>query len=58
MMATCSFCGLDISPGTGMVFVFKSGKIANFCSSKCRKNQLKLGRKAIHTKWSKRFIKK
>ena len=57
-MVKCTFCGEDIPQGTGMIYVFKSGKTAMFCSSKCRKNQLKLKRKAIHTKWTKRFIKK
>lgn len=56
-MAKCTFCGNNISQGTGMVYVFKSGKTSNFCSSKCRKNQLKLKRKAIHTKWTKNYQK-
>ncbi len=56
-MVKCTFCGNDIPKGTGMIYVFKSGKIANFCSSKCRKNQLKLKRKAIHLKWTARYIK-
>jgi len=54
-MAKCTFCGNGISPGTGTIYVAKSGKIANFCSSKCRKNLLKLKRKAIHTKWTKNY---
>ncbi len=57
-MVKCTFCGNEISIGTGKIFVFKTGKIANFCSKKCEKNQIKLGRKAIHTRWTKRFIKK
>ena len=56
-MAKCTFCGYDISAGTGMMYVYRSGKVAYFCSKKCRKNQLKLGRKAIHIKWTARFIK-
>ena len=56
-MVKCTFCGDDISLGTGMIYVYKSGKIAHFCSSKCRKNELKLKRKAIHTKWTKKYIK-
>ena len=56
-MAKCGFCGNNITQGTGMIFVFKSGKTTNFCSSKCRKNQLKLKRKAIHSKWTARFVK-
>ena len=56
-MAKCTFCGETISRGTGMMYVFKSGKTAHFCSSKCRKNQLVLKRKAIRTKWTARFEK-
>ncbi len=54
----CTFCGDTIPAGTGTIYVFTSGKTANFCSMKCKKNQLKLKRKAIHTRWTKRFIKK
>lgn len=52
----CTFCGLEIEKGTGKTFVYDDGKQAHFCSSKCEKN-LGLGRKPIHTKWSKRFKK-
>ena len=57
-MVKCTFCGEQISEGTGLMYVYKSGKISHFCSRKCRKNQLVLKRKAIHTKWTQRFIKK
>jgi len=57
-MVKCTFCGETIEPGTGKIFVFKDGKTANFCSTKCEKNQLKLKRKAIRTKWSSRFMRK
>ncbi len=43
--------------GTGKMYVRKDGKILYFCSSKCEKNQLKLGRKFLETRWSKRFKK-
>ena len=56
-MPKCSFCGNDIERGTGKIFVFKSGKIANFCSTKCEKNMLKLGRKSRELKWTKHYIK-
>lgn len=56
-MAKCTFCGNVIAKGTGMMFVLKEGKILYFCSSKCRKNQLKLQRKAIHIRWTKQYIK-
>lgn len=43
--------------GTGKMYVQKDGKILYFCSSKCEKNQLKLGRKFLETRWSKKFKK-
>jgi len=45
-MRKCSFCNREIPPGTGVMFVKNDGKIFYFCSSKCEKNMLKLGRKA------------
>jgi len=51
-MARCSFCGNNIRKGTGLMFVRTSGKIMYFCSSKCQKNMLKLGRKPLSTRWT------
>jgi large subunit ribosomal protein L24e len=48
----CSFCGKDIPRGTEMIFVNKRGKALYFCSSKCDKNMIKLGRKPRETKWT------
>lgn len=48
----CSFCGHDIAPGTGMIFVKKTGKTVNFCSGKCEKNALKLNRLPRKFKWT------
>ena len=49
----CTFCGTEIEPGTGMMYVKKNGQVFNFCSSKCRKNHLNLGRVPRYVKWSK-----
>ncbi|MEM1659336.1 MAG: 50S ribosomal protein L24e [Candidatus Jordarchaeales archaeon] len=49
---TCSFCGRDIEPGTGINFVRRDGVVLHFCSSKCRKNMLDLGRKPRKIKWT------
>jgi large subunit ribosomal protein L24e len=51
-MAKCNFCGNEIEKGTGKIYVEAKGTILNFCSSKCEKNQLKLGRKARTTEWT------
>ena len=56
-MVKCTFCGNVIEKGTGKMFVKKDGKILYFCSSKCEKNMLKLKRKAITVKWTKRYKK-
>ncbi len=53
----CSFCGETIPPGTGKIFVEKSGKTKNFCSTKCEKNMFKLKRNPAHIKWSKHYKK-
>jgi len=37
--------------GRGVTYVEVSGKIHNFCSSKCKKNR-KLGRDALNLKWT------
>jgi large subunit ribosomal protein L24e len=56
-MAKCSFCGNPIERGTGKMFVEKDGRILYFCSTKCEKNQFKLGRKARKLKWTKHYVK-
>ena len=48
----CGFCGHDMPPGTGKVFVRKTGKSVNFCSGKCEKSMLKLGRNPRKFKWT------
>jgi len=53
----CSFCGNEIEPGTGKMYVKKDGTILNFCSNKCQKNLLKLSRVPRRTGWTKSFNK-
>jgi large subunit ribosomal protein L24e len=48
----CSFCNNAIEKGTGTIFVRKDGKIFEFCSNKCEKNMLKLGRNPLKVKWT------
>jgi len=48
----CSFCGRDFPFGTGMMYVRNDGTIYWFCSSKCRKSQIKLGRDSRKFKWA------
>ena len=49
-MRTCSFCGKEIEEGTGKMYVKKDDF---FCSSKCEKNMIKLGRVPRKVKWVK-----
>jgi large subunit ribosomal protein L24e len=48
----CTFCKTEIEPGTGKMFVKRDGSLYYFCSSKCEKNMLKLGRVARKTEWT------
>jgi len=49
-MAKCSLCNSQITQGRGIIYVEMSGRIMNFCSSKCRKNY-HMGRVAKKLKW-------
>ncbi|MCL2785709.1 MAG: 50S ribosomal protein L24e [Methanomassiliicoccaceae archaeon] len=51
----CSFCGADIEPGTGKMFVKRDGTVLNFCTSKCYKNMIELKRVPRTTRWTKKF---
>jgi large subunit ribosomal protein L24e len=53
----CSFCGNEIEPGTGKMFVRNDGKVLNFCKNKCHKNMLKLKRIPRRVGWSKHHSK-
>ncbi len=50
-MAKCSFCNSAIEAGTGKVVIEKNGSMLWFCSSKCEKNMVKLGRDSRDVKW-------
>ncbi len=52
MSHLCSFCGSDVEPGTGKMFVKKDGTVFHFCKSKCQRNQLGLGRVNRYTGWT------
>ncbi len=53
----CSFCGKEIIQGTGLLFVWKTGKKQYFCSGKCEKNSIKLKRKPRKKKWTSAYLK-
>lgn len=51
-MPICAFCGREITPGTGRLYVLNSGKTLWFCSKKCRVYYLKRKRKPEKEKWT------
>lgn len=48
----CSFCRKKIKDGTGKILVTKAGKTLYFCSRKCERNMIALGRKPSKLKWT------
>ena len=53
----CSFCGKDIEPGTGRMYVRKDATVYQFCTTKCYKNMVQLKRVPRYTRWSKKYQK-
>ncbi len=49
-MKKCDFCGEEFR--AGKKYVMKDAKIYNFCSGKCEKNMIKLGRKPREAEWT------
>jgi large subunit ribosomal protein L24e len=47
----CDYCGADIEPGTGTMFVSNDGSTTHFCSSKCE-NNADLGREPRTLEWT------
>jgi len=51
----CTFCGVEIEPGTGRMYIRKDGVTYNFCSSKCFKNLVELGRVPRRVTWTRYY---
>ncbi|MFB6266335.1 MAG: 50S ribosomal protein L24e [Halodesulfurarchaeum sp.] len=47
----CDYCGEEIEPGTGTMYVARDGTTTYFCSSKCEKNA-DLGREPRDVEWT------
>jgi large subunit ribosomal protein L24e len=47
----CDYCGSDIEPGTGTMFVRTDGETIHYCSTKCESNA-NLGREARDQEWT------
>jgi large subunit ribosomal protein L24e len=55
-MPICSFCNNEISKGTGFIYVLRDGRSLNFCSQKCKRNSLNLGREGRLMKWTNKSL--
>jgi large subunit ribosomal protein L24e len=54
----CSYCGEQIPPGEGLMYVRTNGEIFHFCSKKCRKLQIVFKKPARKVRWTKFFGEK
>lgn len=54
-MVKCSFCGRDEKSYKGLHLIRNIGVVNYFCSSKCRRNMIKLGRDKRKFKWTEAF---
>ncbi|PIN92732.1 50S ribosomal protein L24e [Candidatus Pacearchaeota archaeon CG10_big_fil_rev_8_21_14_0_10_31_24] len=54
-MAKCVFCGKEESAVRGVHLMANDGTVNYFCSSKCRKNSLKLKRDKRKVKWTESY---
>ncbi len=52
----CSFCGREIPPGRGIMFVKSDGTVLYFCSSKCEKSYF-MGRNPRKVRWVRKLKK-
>jgi len=51
----CSFCGAEIEPGTGKMYVKKDGTVLLFCTNKCSKNMVAMKRVPRRTTWTRAY---
>jgi large subunit ribosomal protein L24e len=54
-MVKCVFCGREEPAYIGMHYIKNDGSVNYFCSSKCRKNTIKLKRERRKIKWTQAF---
>lgn len=54
----CSFCGEQIEPGTGKMYVRKDGTTLLYCTNKCYKNMIELKRVPRNVTWTKAYATK
>lgn len=56
-MKVCSFCGREIEPGTGSMYVKKDGSVMLFCTNKCSKNMIDMGRVPRTVTWTRAYAR-
>ncbi|MET1101392.1 MAG: 50S ribosomal protein L24e [Pyrodictiaceae archaeon] len=56
LIRRCTYCGKEIEPGTGMMYVKNDGAILWFCSSKCFK-LWRMKRDPRRLKWTLQYTK-
>lgn len=54
-LARCVFCGKDYEDYVGTYLIRNEGTAVYYCSLKCHKNHLKLGRDKRRLKWTAAF---
>ncbi len=54
-MAKCIFCGCEQADFKGTYLLKNDGTVAYYCSNKCRKNHIKLGRDKRKMKWTEAY---
>jgi large subunit ribosomal protein L24e len=54
-MVKCVFCGYDSPFMNGINIIGNDGTVSYYCSGKCRKNDLKLGRDKKKLKWTEAY---
>ncbi len=54
-LAKCIFCGCEQEDFRGTYLIKNEGSVVYYCSSKCKKNHLKLGRDKRKIRWAEAF---
>ena len=54
-IAKCVFCGREQEDFKGVYLIKNEGIAVYYCSSKCRKNHIKLGRDKRRIRWTEAF---
>lgn len=54
-MTSCTFCGGDVVPGTGKMYIKRDGTVWHFCKAKCQRNQVELKRVNRHVGWTQAY---